>query len=128
MKYIFKALFLMLVSYSAAAQTKNVINADDFEKAVQAKGVQILDVRRPDEFKEGHLKGAIRANWQDQKEFLEQVSHLDKKKPVYVYCLSGVRSGKAADWLSENGFVQVTNLQGGIEAWKKAGKPLQSKN
>ena len=128
MKHIFKALLLMLISFSAAAQTKNVINADDFEKAVKEKGAQILDVRRPDEFKEGHLKGAIRANWQDQKEFLEQVGHLDKKKPVYVYCLSGVRSGKAADWLSENGFVQVTNLQGGIEAWKKAGKPLQSEN
>jgi rhodanese-related sulfurtransferase len=128
MKHVFKALILMLTSCSAIGQNKNTISVNDFEKAVQEKGAQILDVRRPDEFKEGHLKGAIRANWHDQKEFQEQVSHLDKTKPVYVYCLSGVRSAKAADWLSENGFAQITNLEGGIKAWKEAGKPVQSEN
>ena len=115
----------VLLSVSVFAQQKTVLPVDEYEKAVQAKATQVLDVRRPDEFKEGHIKGAVNANWQDQKTFVEQAGKLDKSKPVYVYCLSGVRSDKAAIWLIEHGFTQVVNLKGGIEAWKEAKKPLE---
>jgi rhodanese-related sulfurtransferase len=41
--------------------------------------------------------------------------------------LSGVRSGKAADWLAANGFKEVINLNGGISAWKAADKKIEIK-
>lgn len=123
MKHLFKAFILLFMSGSAAAQNKTTVTAAEFEKGLQIKGVQLLDVRRPEEFKEGHIKGAILANWQDEKQFQEQASKLDKSKPVYVYCLAGIRGDKAASWLVKNGFTSVVNLEDGIKAWKEAGKP-----
>ena len=49
---------------------------------------------------------------------------LDKQKPVLVYCLSGGRSASAAELLSEKGFKEVYNLEGGILKWDAANKPL----
>lgn len=125
MQHILKVLLLLLISCNGIAQKKTTIKVDEYEKATQSKAVQLVDVRRPDEFKDGHLKGAILANWQDPANFKEVASKLDKNKTVYVYCLAGVRSDKAADWLTQNGFKEVVNLEGGIESWKNAGKPLE---
>ena len=119
---------MLLLACNSTAQKKTTIKADDYEKATQSKPVQLVDVRRPEEYNEGHLKGAVQANWQDPENFKVTVSKLDKNKPVYVYCLAGVRSDKAADWLTKNGFKEVINLEGGIQAWKDAGKPLEKKN
>jgi thioredoxin len=49
---------------------------------------------------------------------------LDKSKPLYLYCLSGGRSKKAAAWAVKNGFAEVYNLQYGINAWMEARKPV----
>jgi phage shock protein E len=125
MKRLLQSLLLLLFSGAAAAQGKSTLPPAEYEKAIQAKGAQLLDVRRPEEYKEGHIKGATLANWQQEDQFKAQAVKLDKSKPVYVYCLSGVRSGRAANWLTQNGFTNVVNLEGGIEAWKNAGKPVE---
>jgi len=125
MKHILKTVLLFLFAGCVSAQNKTTVNAAEFEKAIQAKDVQLVDVRRPEEYKEGHIKGAVLANWQDQVQFEEKVKGLDKKSPVYVYCLAGVRSDKAADALIKKGFTKVVQLDGGIEAWKAASKPLE---
>ena len=57
-------------------------------------------------------------------EFEDRTSHLDKNKPVFIYCLSGGRSSAAATYLSEKGY-DVTNLTGGITAWKQGAKPVE---
>jgi phage shock protein E len=114
-----------LFSGQAAAQTKSVLPVNEYEKAVQVKGVQLLDVRRPDEYREGHIKGSVNADWFNKEQFAPVTNKLDKSKTVYVYCLSGVRSDKAAAWLVKQGFTKVVNLQGGIAAWKEADKPLE---
>lgn len=125
MKHLLKAFLLLFVSGTAAAQNKTNVAPAEFEKGLQAKGAQLLDVRRPEEYKEGHLKGAALANWQDEKQFQAEAAKLDKSKPVYVYCLAGIRGDKAATWLTKNGFTHVVNLDGGIKAWKEAGKPVE---
>lgn len=101
------------------------MNADEFEKSVQAAQVQVLDVRTGGEFNSGHLKSAMWADWTNKAQFFDRIQHLDKSKPVYVYCLSGGRSAAAAGWMRENGFAQVVNLEGGINAWKRGSKPLE---
>ena len=128
MKHSIKLAFLLLLSFNSIAQKKSTISVNEYEKATQSKSVQLVDVRRPEEFNDGHLKGAIQANWQDQPSFKEAVSKLDKNKPVYVYCKAGVRGDTAADWLTQNGFKEVVNLEGGIQSWTEAGKPLEKKN
>ncbi|MEO5591932.1 MAG: rhodanese-like domain-containing protein [Chitinophagaceae bacterium] len=127
MKKIIKVLLFLLLSKASISQHKSVLTVNEFEKAIQAKSVQLIDVRTPQEFKEGYIKGAVNADWQSGKQFAEEVKKLDKTKPVYLYCLSGIRSSKAADWLAENGFAEVINLEGGIKAWKAAEKKVEVK-
>jgi rhodanese-related sulfurtransferase len=82
----------------------------------------ILDVRTPEEFAEDHLARAINIDV-NSPDFEKQSAKLDKKKPVYVYCLGGVRSKKAAGILKRNGY-QAVSMSGGIKAWKSAGLPV----
>jgi|SRR5450432_591865 rhodanese-related sulfurtransferase len=127
MKKILQCIVLLLLVNAGHAQTKTVLNVNDFEKAVKDSTVQLLDVRTPVEYKEGFIKGAVNADWQNENVFTAAAKKLDKTKPVYLYCLSGVRSGKAADWLSANGFTKTINLEGGMKAWKAADKKVEIK-
>lgn len=118
------SLFLALAfSASMAFSQTAVADAEAFSKAISTGKVQVLDVRTADEYKSGHIDKSLQANWLDKKEFLDRTSHLDKSIPVYIYCLSGGRSAAAAEVLRANGY-KVTNLEGGITAWKAKNKPL----
>jgi thioredoxin len=102
------------------------ISVEEFEKKItDAKTAQLIDVRTPEEFEEGHLKGAINFNI-NSSNFENQLSNLDKKQPIFVYCLSGGRSSSAANILSEKGFTEVYNLSGGIMKWNAANKPIDA--
>jgi len=59
----------------------------------------LLDVRTADEYQLGHLSNALLAGWNNDKEFQLRAKALVKSKPIYTYCLSGVRSSTASDWL-----------------------------
>jgi rhodanese-related sulfurtransferase len=121
----FLVVLMSFIACQNQAQTKENLHADDFEKGVAKGEVQILDVRTQPEYNSGHLKNAFLADWNNKKVFQERVAHLDKSKPVYTYCLVGGRSSAAADWLIANGFKEVYNLEGGIQAWKKSDKPVE---
>lgn len=108
-------------------QTGGSISVSAFEQKMKTPGIQILDVRTAGEYQGGHFNLALQANWLDQKEFAERVQHIDKAKPVLVYCASGVRSLEAMNWMKQNGFTDVSNLRGGTSAWRMEGKPLESK-
>lgn len=119
------SLLLSMLILSCTGQTKNVLTADEFEKAITQGNVQILDVRTPGEFFSGHIKNALMANWNDRQEFERRIGFIDKNKPVYVYCLAGGRSAAAADKMRKMGYGHVYELQGGTNAWRAAGKPLE---
>ncbi|MCH2216198.1 MAG: rhodanese-like domain-containing protein [Flavobacteriales bacterium] len=76
----------------------------------------LLDVRTSDEFTEGSIEGAKNLDFFSAR-FKEEVLKLSKDKNCYVYCKSGMRSGKAVKFLNENGYTAF-NLKGGISAWK----------
>lgn len=71
------------------------------------EGATIVDVRTVEEYKAGHIEGAINIplHLLDQK-----LAMLKKKSSVVTYCLSGARSGQAADFLKANG---VDTINGG---------------
>ncbi len=121
--------FYFLLIASCTAQTKNYnLNAIAFESGISNKdAVQILDVRTTGEFKSGHIKGALWADWNNPEEFKRRAAFIDKNIPVYVYCLAGGRSAAAAAKLREQGYENVYELQGGINAWKAANKALEGK-
>ncbi len=116
-------ILICLVTLKANAQ-QGILSPADFEKKIQAVQPQLLDVRTAGEYKSSHLKDALQADWLDKSQFAERTQYLDKSKPVFVYCASGGRSGEAAKWLTEKGFTNVQNLQGGLSSWKMEGRPV----
>lgn len=90
-------------------------------------GTTVIDVRSPEEFQEGHIKGARLIPVSELGSRTGEIAML-KDKPVLVYCHAGSRSLAASQILRKNGFTKVSNLQGGIIAWNNAGfKTVKSK-
>ena len=115
---------LLILSCSSQSQQTDKIEAIEFSKAINKPGIQILDVRTSQEFNSGHIENSLWADWLNKSQFLERVQHIDREKPVYIYCLSGGRSHAAASWMRTNGFKNVIELVGGINAWKYNNLPL----
>ena len=86
---------------------------------------QILDVRTPSEWEEGHIP---QARHMFVPEVRERIGELDSKKPVATYCDSGYRASIAASILQQEGFEKVHNVPGSWQAWKKAGYPITNGN
>lgn len=114
-------LLLLMLVFSCQSQTKSkdyLLDAAKFEKQQLEEKGQLVDVRTPSEFEEGHLKGARNIDFL-QDDFKDNTAKLDKNKAVYVYCKSGGRSAKAVEVLRQQGFTKIYELDGGYNAWKK---------
>jgi rhodanese-related sulfurtransferase len=128
MKYFYKILpilFFTVILNGCTAQSSMVLTVNEFEKSIGKDSIQILDVRSANEYASGHIKNTLLANWNDEKEFLRRISFVDKKKPVYVYCLGGGRSAAAAEKMRTMGYQNVYELKGGINAWKAEKKAIE---
>ncbi len=89
-----------------------------FNDGIQNPHVQLLDVRTPNEYQQGHIKNAKLIDFYAN-DFKAQLLSLDKDKPIYLYCRSGNRSGKASKLLNHLGFKAIYDLKGGMIAWKR---------
>jgi len=131
MKTIFTAMLLSLVSLFSCQQPKDTgiktVGVDEFEQIIQNENVQLLDVRTPEEYEYGHIKGFTMINLRSD-DFLDKVNEmLVKDLPVAVYCRGGGRSLIAADTLLQQGFKTIYNLEKGFRSWEEAGKPVVAK-
>ncbi len=120
---LFLAPILALLFWNCHGQTKNVqnITPNALSEALKSDpGLQLIDVRTPEEFAGGHIGPATNIDWNGDR-FEQSVAKLDKNQSVYVYCKIGGRSAKAADKLASMGFTKVYNLDGGILKWDAAG-------
>jgi thioredoxin 1 len=122
----FLILSIALFQSCINAQNQNgyvQLSAADFQNKIKEMAqVPLLDVRTPDEFGKGHLLNAKNVDWNGS-EFEKEIAKLDKSKPVFLYCLSGGRSGKASQKLLAEGFKEVYELNGGIMKWRAANLP-----
>lgn len=84
----------------------------------------VLDVRTPEEFRQGRLRGARNINY-FASGFDGEVAALNPERPVLIYCRSGVRSASAVKVLKKAGIKKVYNLLGGILAWEGANLPVE---
>ncbi|MBN7812225.1 rhodanese-like domain-containing protein [Algoriphagus sp. H41] len=127
-----KLLFLFALSLigtatfaqSAKKDSVNVLSVEQFEKKSSKKNTLIIDVRTPEEVSDGHLAQSINVNFLGE-DFAQQIEVLNKKTTYLIYCRTGVKSRKAADLMQKTGFKHVYMLEGGITAWKEAGKPTE---
>jgi rhodanese-related sulfurtransferase len=99
------------------------VTAERFDALRKQKSI-LVDVRTGAEFQEGHIPGAVNININDR-DFAEKIAKLDKTQTTLVYCASGYRSARACQRMQTLGFGHLFSLEGGIQAWKKAGKPVQ---
>jgi len=113
---------LLLAGCSSSSST-NDLSVSEFSNKVAEAGVVTLDVRTPGEFNEGHIEGALLVDFQSGN-FENEIASLDKSKTYAVYCRSGNRSGQAVKVMSEAGFTNIYNLNGGVIDWANAGKTL----
>lgn len=81
----------------------------------------VLDVRSPQEWAKGHVRGARHIFLP---ELPGQLEALDKRKPTAVYCDSGYRASIAASLLQSHGF-EVFNVPGSVQAWRSSGLPME---
>ena len=80
----------------------------------------VLDVREDHEWEAGHIDGAVHIPLGD---LPARVGELDPQATTYVVCHLGGRSARATQWLQGQGH-DVTNVDGGMEAWEQAGLPI----
>ena len=103
------------------------ITMEQFDRMRKEKDVVVLDVRTPREFGDGHVPGAVNLSLAGVplKQFDEQVGRLDKGKTYLVHCARGVRSAAAVSRMQKLGFKHLLDYSGGMDEWRKAGKPLE---
>ena len=108
-------LSLVLV-YSSFAFTNSTV--DQVKAKIDAgEDILLLDVREPQEYREGHIRGAINLPW-NSGVLREKYASLPKDKPIIVICRSGGRSAAASAFLEEQGYDQILNMIGGMNAWE----------
>lgn len=103
---------------SESNKTIKLASVSEFSEGLALDNVQLIDVRTAEEYQAGHIENAqlIDIKLED---FRDRIQELDKDKPVYLYCKSGGRSGKASKVLDSLGFKEIVDLKGGFTAWSK---------
>ncbi|MEY4995120.1 MAG: hypothetical protein RLZ65_969 [Actinomycetota bacterium] len=86
-------------------------------KEAQDAGAMLIDVRESSEYRSGHAPGARHISVQVIE---RRLGEIPKERQIIVVCQSGMRSQRAAEILSSNGY-QVLNVSGGMIGWQRAG-------
>lgn len=95
----------------------------EFQQAIKSSDVYLLDVRTPEEYKEGHISGAHNLDVTNE-DFIEKAkAELPKDKSIALYCKSGKRAAVAQEKLDALGY-KTLFLDGGIMAWEEDGLPV----
>jgi rhodanese-related sulfurtransferase len=104
---------------SGMANAQKVIqnnSTEIFQLLNKNKSIVILDVRTPQEFAAGHLKGAVNIDiYQDN--FYSRIDKLDKKATYMVYCRTNNRSGVTVTYMKQKGFAVVYQMMDGFPGW-----------
>ena len=116
------AIICMLFFISFCNAQTSTINIETIKEEVIGKDVQFIDVRTLKEYNDGYIDDAVHIGIANKENFKKQISTLDKLKPVYIYCYSGVRSNRACKILKAAGFKEVYDFSGGWKAWSKQQK------
>lgn len=101
-----------LVTWLYQRKIVKTLTEDQFREGYRK--AQLIDVREPNEFENGHILGARNIPLSQMK---MRMKELRPDKPVYLYCQSGMRSARAAQFLYRKGYKDLSHLQGGFKKW-----------
>lgn len=97
------------------------ITVQQASKQLSEESLEVIDVRRPQEYAVGHVPHARSI---PLSELTNHIQELPADRPIAVICASGYRSSIGASILERNGFKSVFNIVGGTKAWERSGLPL----
>jgi len=106
-------------------QSLQLVTTEEMQELMSLEDMQLVDVRTPSEYLEGHVPNAQNIDFLDEN-FDKQIQSLDKSKPIIVYCKSGGRSAKCASKLAALGFEKIYDLEGGFSQWEFKGLEVEN--
>lgn len=127
LKYLFAPISCLLFLFSSASLSVGAerVTAQELKTMLdRGEKIILIDVRTPEEHNEAHIPGSVLMPL----DTLQGVSKLPSGGRHIIYCRSGKRSLKAMEILSANGFKNLSDLEGGINAWMAVGGPVVSGN
>jgi phage shock protein E len=124
-KYFIPILAFMVSSFATInAQSKIEVNSKEANTMLQKdKKLMVLDVRTADEFKDGHIKGAINIDIK-QPDALSKIDKLDHNAKYIVHCRTNHRSEIAVSHMVQSGFKTVYQMMDGSTGWFQNGLPV----
>ena len=107
-----------MTSYAQSSNSMKNVSAVEFKSLIEKAPGVLIDTRTQKEFNAGFIKGAELYSLVDP-QIAAKLLRLPKDKTIYTYCYSGARSKKVANFLAQNGYTNIVNLQGGIIDWNR---------
>lgn len=119
MKFILSLIIITAFTLGVNAQNSNhqILNKATYQDSLVQPNVTLIDVRTSEEYESGHLDKAQNIDFLNEELFITEIEKFDKSQPIYIYCRSGNRSGKAATLMQELGFQTIYDLEGGYLNW-----------
>jgi len=125
LRTLYIASLLLLAGCSAFDSGVASMTQQELLQRIETKAdILILDVRTPGEFRSGHIPGAYHLDHRQVESRIGEIEHY-RNRPVVVYCLSGIRAGMVESYLIEQGFTQISHLQGDWAAWESNTLPSE---
>lgn len=138
MKHVYLLLFALLLFVPAAcggttttpdapaevdpAELPQVVDVETVASIKDDPEVVLIDVREPEEYAAGHIS---EVTLMPMGEVPQRLDEIPTDKTVIAYCRSGNRSGQVMQFLQQQGYDNVHNMEGGIIAWEQAGLPIE---
>ncbi|MGM0844281.1 MAG: rhodanese-like domain-containing protein [Bacillota bacterium] len=101
-----------IITFLLQKRTVNTLTEEEFRSGYRK--AQLIDVRESNEFENGHILGARNIPLSQLKQRKQEIRN---DQPVYLYCQSGMRSGRAAQMLRRKGYRDLHQLKGGFKKW-----------
>ncbi|HEX6922605.1 MAG TPA: rhodanese-like domain-containing protein [Bacillales bacterium] len=117
MLYVAIGIIIALLTYLIVTRLSQqrylkTLTEDQFRNGYRK--AQLIDVREPNEFENGHILGARNIPMSQMK---MRLSEIRKDKPVYLYDANGMRSARSAALLKKKGYRDLNHLKGGFKKW-----------
>jgi len=110
--------FILINDFAGEIKTIAQISVEEARAATSTEGVQFVDVRRVQEYANGHAANTVNFPIDI---LAREVDKIDPSRPTYVICQSGYRSSLGTSILENAGFKEIYNVTGGTKAWMDAG-------
>ena len=122
LRFVFFSLLLVYSCQIFDSKDINVISDTQFIE-IQDTDYILVDVRTIEEYESGHIQDAVNFDFYSES-FQKEILSIDKRSSIILYCRTQNRSIKTANYLKENGYKEITVIEGGITSWVKNGNDL----